>query len=119
MSKSPPSIALTADRTQADEESIQEQLSLFHFGQKTTGRRFSHPNQIKYVDEYERRKGLSQPGSPSVSLHPEFEEFDYDEVHVNKFLIDSKKDDGVDHEGEKTPSPVMENPVVPPGILIG
>jgi hypothetical protein len=112
MSRSPPpSIALTtagSNRTEADEQSIQDQLSLFHFGTKSSGRRFSHPNQIKYVEEYERKKGLSQPCSPSGSLHPDDDaEFDYDAEHVNRFLNDGKNENVVDscmESGRKTPT---------------
>src|SRR5689334_10713256 len=116
----PPRIALNSERD-GDVQSIHDQLSLFHFGQKDeSGRRYSHPNQTQWLEEYERRKsGMSQPASPcgspcgSLHIHPENTEFDYDETHVNRFLQDKNKND---EDGKrKTPSPIMDDPVIPPG----
>jgi hypothetical protein len=105
----PPSIALTiasASRSQADDASIQDQLSLFHFGQKSpSGRRYSHPNQSKWVEEYERRK--SQPGSPAPSMHMN----DPDDDNLSPDVVPPKVVEPHD-------SPIMQFPVIPPGRLL-
>lgn len=100
-----PSIALSvvSGSSKLDEISIQEHLSVFYFGQNgsgksPSGRRYSHPNQIKWVEEYESQRRAS---TTSTSPLPAT----MSSLSVNK-------------ASSPPPSPVMQFPVIPPGIKI-
>ncbi|ODM92081.1 hypothetical protein Ocin01_14600 [Orchesella cincta] len=98
-----PSIALSGVSTNSklDDISIQEQLSVFYFGQNesgksASGRRYSHPNQLKWVEEYDNQRRAS---ATSTTLIPVID------------VTPSKS-------SSPPPSPVMMFPVIPPGRLL-
>jgi len=85
-----------------DDPEIKSQYDAFHFGPQSTAfvRRGSHPNQIKWLEEYEKKK------SPTPSL-----------VFVQS---NNSFDRPISRQPSLSPpsSPVSNQPVVPPGIVI-
>ncbi|CAL8072446.1 unnamed protein product [Orchesella dallaii] len=95
-----PSIALSgvSSGSKIDDISIQEQLSVFYFGQtkSASGRRYSHPNQLKWVEEYENQRRASTTSTTPIPV-----------IDVTPSKTSSPP-----------PSPVMMFPVIPPGRLL-
>lgn len=112
-----PSIALSAASGHSknlDDVSIQEQLSLFYYGNQTgkdaSGRRYSHPNQLKFVEEYEnQRRASTTSTSPLPPMMGR---------SGSTAGIGSSYNLAVAKTDSPPPSPVMMFPVIPPGIKI-
>lgn len=112
-----PSIALSGvsgGSKNLDDVSIQEQLSLFYYGNQTrdaSGRRYSHPNQIKFVEEYENQRRAST--TSNTPLPPMM-----GRSNSTAGLVNSSNNLTVVDADSSPPSPVMMFPVIPPGIKI-
>lgn len=114
--KSPtPSIALSgvSGSMKIDDISIQEQLSVFYYGGQTrsaSGRRYSHPNQLKWVEEYENQRRASTSSTSPLPGNM---------MTTSKSNLGSANNLDVMKPDDSPPaSPVMMYPVIPPGIQI-